>query len=251
MKACIGVGAAAMLAAGGMVSIGVGAASASPSASTSSAASSSHSAKAWGPDSARAEGWHGGLEFFLNLNADSPQSAGDRAAKAAAALVNHPHLLNKLPAALQADITALKDAAPADRVAAAYKIKTTALAGGYGAEIQQRAQAAVNGEGDESGKAENGHDGQWQELRTALASDHPGAALQKVANQLIGHPDLFSKLPANLQSDLTNLKNAAPADLDAQANKIKDTALNGGYGAQVQKIDQSLVNKAAAAAPAA
>ncbi|MBT2568439.1 hypothetical protein J7I84_18445 [Arthrobacter sp. ISL-85] len=247
MKTRIGVGAAAILAAGGMVSMGVGAATASPTASTSSTASPSHSAKAWSKDSAHGEGVHGGLGLFLNLNADSPQAVGDRAAKAAAAIVNHPQLFNKLPAALQADITTLKDAAPADRVADAFKIKTTALSGGYGAEIQQRAQKAVNGEAGESGKAESGETGVRQELRTALTSDHPGAALQKVADQLIGHPDLFAKLPANLQADLTSLKNAAPADLDAQANKIKDTALNGGYGAQVQKLVQSLVNKAEAA----
>ncbi|WP_188570915.1 hypothetical protein [Arthrobacter liuii] len=248
MKTRIGVGAAAILAAGGMVSMGVGAASASPSASTSSTASASHSAKAWGQGSDHNEGAHGGLGLFLNLSADSPQSVGDRAAKAATALVNHPQLFNKLPAALQADITALKDAAPADRVADAYKIKTTALSGGYGAEIQQRAQNALNGEAGESGQAEAGEDGLRQELRTALTSDHPGAALQKAADQLIGHPDLFAKLPANLQADLTNLKNAAPADADALATKIKDTALNGGYGAQVQKMVQALVQKAAAPA---
>lgn len=247
MKTRIGVGAAAILAAGGMVSMGVGAASA---ASTSSTASSSHSAKSWTQGSDHAKGERGGLGLFLNLHADSPQSVGDRAAKAATRLVNHPQLFNKLPAALQADITALKDAAPADRVAAAYKIKTTALSGGYGAEIQQRAQNALNGETEESGKAEAGEEGLRQELRTAFTSDHPGAALQKVADQLISHQDLFAKLPANLQTDLTALKNAAPADADALANKIKDTALNGGYGAQVQKMVQALVQKAAAA-PAA
>lgn len=247
MKTRLGVGAAAILAAGGMVSMGVGAASASPSASNSTA-SASHSAKAWSHDGDRAQGVHGGLEAFLKINADSPQSVGDRAAKAAAAIVNHPQLFNKLPAALQADITALKDAAPADRVADAYKIKTTALSGGYGAEIQQRAQDAVNGEANESGKTEAGEDGLRQELQTAFTSDHPGAALQKVADQLISHQDLFAKLPANLQSDLTNLKNAAPADADALATKIKDTALNGGYGAQIQKAVQTLVQKAAAPA---
>lgn len=194
MKARIGVGAAAILAAGSMVSMGVGAAS----ASTIPTASSSHSAKAWAQGSDH-EGKHGGLEAFLKLNADSPQAVGDRAAKAAAALVNHPQLFKKLPAALQTDITTLKDAAPADRVADAYKIKTTALSGGYGAEIQQRAQKAVNDEAGESGKAESDDTGVRQELRIALTSDHPGAALQKVADQLIGHPDLFAKLPANLR----------------------------------------------------
>lgn len=233
MRARIGVGAAAVLAAGAMAAAGVGAASASPSPTSVSATSTTASS-----DVKAAKG-AGGLKAFLTLNADSPQAAGDRAAEAAAALVNHPKLFAKLPAALQADVTALKDAAPADRVKDAYKIKTTALSGGYGAEIQKRAEALE--------KAATGLAGLRQELRTAFGSDNPGAGLQKVADQLINHPKLFAKLPANLQADLTALKNAAPADLDAQANKIKDTAINGGYGAKVQKMAQALEKKAAAA----
>jgi len=234
MKTRIGVGAAALLAAGAMAAAGVGAASASPSTTTPVSTASPSPAATSG---AKAERGAGGLQAFLSLNADSPQAAGDRAAKAAAALVNHPQLFAKLPAALQADVTALKDAAPADRVKDAYKIKTTALSGGYGAEIQKRAESLE--------KTATGLAGLRQELRTAFSSDNPGAGLQKVADQLINHPKLFAKLPANLQADLTALKNAAPADLDSQANKIKDTALNGGYGAKVQKMAEALQKKAA------
>lgn len=235
MKTRIGVGAAAVLAAGAMAAAGVGAASASTSPTVVSATASAATSDT-GTDAKAGRGF-GGLEAFLRLNADSPQAAGDRAAKAAAALVDHPKLFAKLPAALQADVTTLKDAAPADRVKDAYKIKTTALSGGYGPEIQKRAEALE--------KTATGLAGLRQELRTAFSSDNPGAGLQKVADQLISHPKLFAKLPVNLQSDLTALKNAAPADLDAQANKIKDTALNGGYGAKVQKMAQALQKKAA------
>lgn len=237
MKARIGVGAAAVLVAGAMAAVGVGAASASPASTPTSTASPSAGT------GAKAVKGSGGLEAFLNLKADSPQAAGDRAAKAATALVDHPQMFAKLPAALQTDVTALKDAPAADRVKDAYKIKTTALSGGYGAEIQKRAEAAE--------KAATGVAGLRQELRTAFSSGNPGAGLQQVADQLIGHPKLFAKLPANLQADLTALKNAAPADLDAQANKIKDTAVNGGYGARIQKMAQALEKKKAAAAPAA
>ncbi|MBT2567137.1 hypothetical protein J7I84_11650 [Arthrobacter sp. ISL-85] len=231
MKTRIGVGAAALLAAGAMAAAGVGAASASPTATPTSTASPAPSS------GAKAARGAGGLEAFLRLKADSPQAAGDRAAKAATALVNHPQLFAKLPAGLQADVTTLKDAAAADRVKDAYKIKTTALSGGYGADIQKRAESLE--------KAATGLAGMRQELRTAFSSGNPGAGLQKVAGQLIGHPKLFAKLPANLQTDLTALKNAAPADLDAQANKIKDTAVNGGYGAKVQKMAEALAKKAA------
>ncbi|MCB5294268.1 hypothetical protein BJQ90_03733 [Arthrobacter sp. SO3] len=153
--------------------------------------------------------------------------------------MNHPQALAKLPAALQADVTALKDAAPADRVKDAYKIKTTALSGGYGADVQKRAEQLVKTATETAGLR--------QELRTAFTSANPGAGLQKIADQVISHPKLLAKLPANLQADLKTLKDAAPADLDTQANKIKDTALNGGYGAQIQKAAQALGKKAAAA----
>ena len=232
MKTRIGVGAAAVLAAGAMAAAGVGAASAASTPTAVSTATASPEVKA-----AKAGHRLGGLEAFLNIKEDSPQAAGDRAAKAATALVNHPQLFAKLPAALQSDVTTLKDAPAADRVKDAYKIKTTALSGGYGAEIQKRAEALE--------KTATGLAGLRQELRTAFSSDNPGAGLQKVADQLISHPKLFAKLPANLQADLTALKNAAPADLDAQANKIKDTALNGGYGAKVQKMAEALQKKAA------
>lgn len=229
LKTRIGGGAAALLAAGAMAVIGVGAASAaSTPVPSSTGASTNQAAKT---DAKTGHG-SGGLEAFLRVSPDSPQATGDRAAKAATTLAGHPQLFAKLPAALQADVKTLKDAAPADRVKAAYKIKTTALSGGYGAEIQKR---AANAEKTATGLA-----GLRQELRTAFSSGNPGAGLQQVADQLISHPKLFAKLPVGLQTDLTGLKNAAPADLDAQANKIKETALNGGYGDRVQKMARHL-----------
>jgi hypothetical protein len=236
LKTRVGVGAAAVLAAGAMATVGISAASASPSSPSPSATSTA--APATGAKAGAHAGLHG-LGAFLRIKADSPQAAGDRAATAATALVNHPQAFAKLPAALQADVKALKDAAPADRVAAAYKIKTTALSGGYGAEIQGRLEAAE--------KAATGAAALRTELRNAFTSANPGAGLQKVADQVISHPKLFAKLPANLQADLNTLKAAAPADLDTQAKKIKDTALNGGYGAKIQKAAQALGKKDAAA----
>jgi len=222
-----------------MAAVGVSAASASPSAPpATSTATPAPSATA----KAAAHAGLRGLGVFLQINADSPQAAGDRAAKAATALVNHPQMFAKLPAALQADVTALKDAAPAERVKDAYKIKTTALSGGYGADIQKRAEQLV--------KTATCTAGLRQELRTVFTSANPGAGLQKIAEQVISHPKLLAKLPTNLQTDLETLKEAAPADLDTQANKIKDTAMSGGYGAQIQKAVQAL-GKKAAAAPAA
>ncbi|RKR29847.1 hypothetical protein C8D78_0163 [Arthrobacter oryzae] len=232
LKTRIGIGAAAVLAAGAMATVGVGIASASPSAPAPSATEAPFSGAKTG-----AHAGAGNLGAFLRLKADSPQAAGDRAAKAATAAVNRPEVFSKLPSALQADLTALKNAAPADRVKDAYKIKTTALSGGYGAGIQKRAVHIQ--------KSATAGAGLRQELRNALTSANPGAGMQKVADQLVSHPKLFAKLPANLQTDLKTLKAAAPADLDTQANKIKDTALNGGYGAKIQNAAQALEKKTA------
>jgi len=238
LKTRIGVGAAALLAAGAMAIIGVGAASAASTPAPSSTGAPTADSKT----GAKAGHGSGGLEALLMVTADSPQATGDRAAKAATTLVGHPQLFAKLPAALQADVRTLKDAAPADRVKDAYKIKTTALSGGYGAGIQKRAENAE--------KTATGLAGLRQELRTVFTSANPGAGLQKIADQVISHPKLLAQLPANLQADLKALKGAAPADLDTQANKIKETALDGGYGARIQKAAQAL-GKKAAAAPAA
>lgn len=172
LKTRLGVGAAAVLAAGAIAAMGVSAASAtpsSPSPSTTSTAARSAEAKTGAHPGLR------GLGVFLHLRADSPQAAGDRTAKAATALVNHPQELAKLPAALQADVTALKDAAPADRVKDAYKIKTTALSGGYGADVQKRAEQLAKTATETAGLR--------QELRTAFTSANPGAGLQKIATR--------------------------------------------------------------------
>ena len=63
---------------------------------------------------------------------------------------------------------------------------------------------------------------------------------QKIAATLVGSPKLFAKLPANLQTDLTTLKNATGADVATDAATLKSTALSGGYGAEVQKVAERI-----------
>lgn len=55
---------------------------------------------------------------------------------------------------------------------------------------------------------------------------------------------MFSKLPTALQSDLTALKNAAPAGRDTAAQKITTTSLNGGYGEEIKTIGADLKSRA-------
>ncbi|MET3811981.1 hypothetical protein [Arthrobacter sp. UYEF3] len=233
MRTRIGVGAAAVLATGSMIGLGVTGASATTAPSTSPSAFATAGASAGGQAKANTGGSL--LPALLNIRDNSPQAVGDRAAKIAAGLVNHPQLFAKLPAALQTDLTALKNATPADRVKDAVKIRTTALSGGYGAEFQKRAENLQKTGVQKAGFV--------QELRTVLRSSNPGAGAQTIAEQVIARKNLFAKLPADLQSDLQGLKSAGPVDVDAQATKIKTTALSGGYGAQIQKIIEHLVAK--------
>ncbi len=70
---------------------------------------------------------------------------------------------------------------------------------------------------------------------------------QAVAFRLINHTAAFGKLPANLQSDLKTLEEAAASDRDGDATQIKGTALNGGYGDQIQKEAKALQTRLAQA----
>jgi len=86
------------------------------------------------------------------------------------------------------------------------------------------------------------------ELRVDIrAGEGFGDKAHAIAYVLIRHTDAFGKLPANLQTDLKTLEAAAATDRDSDAAKIKDTALNGGYGDQIQKMAKSIQAKAAQA----
>ena len=75
------------------------------------------------------------------------------------------------------------------------------------------------------------------ELRVDLAEGQDtGEKAQNIAETLAGHPVLFGSLPAQLQTDLTTLKDAAAADRTAIAETITTTAAEGGYGEKVQKL---------------
>lgn len=72
-----------------------------------------------------------------------------------------------------------------------------------------------------------------------------GDKAHEVAYVLIHHTAAFGKLPANLQTDLKTLEAAASSERDGDASKIKDTALNGGYGDQIQKEAKTIQTKSA------
>ncbi|MFP3580008.1 hypothetical protein SB659_10555 [Arthrobacter sp. SIMBA_036] len=83
-----------------------------------------------------------------------------------------------------------------------------------------------------------------EELRTDI-SGTPGFGdkAHELAYVLIHHTQAFNKLPANLQTDLKTLEAAAASERDSDATKIKDTALNGGYGDKIQKAAKAIQTK--------
>lgn len=79
------------------------------------------------------------------------------------------------------------------------------------------------------------------ELRADLSEGTDiGDKAQNVAETLSGHAALFERLPENLQTDLTSLKDASEADRTALATTITATALAGGYGDQVKEFAQEI-----------
>lgn len=77
-----------------------------------------------------------------------------------------------------------------------------------------------------------------------------GERAQKIATTLTENPDIFATFPANLQADLTVLKDAAPVDRTAQAELVQTNAVNGVYGEQVQMVAEKIQQKVAAHAGA-
>ncbi|MBW4094330.1 MAG: hypothetical protein HIU81_02440 [Acidobacteria bacterium] len=175
---------------------------------------------------------------------------GAKAKDAANKLISNPNLLAKLPAALQTDLKSLASAAtPQDASTLAQQIKTTALNGGYGAQAQQFA-SHVLGSSQDSSESSDSKQSLLQDLKAAEGQGQQAAeSSQRLAKRALADPELSSKLPANLKADLTRLASATGADVSAQAEKIKSTALSGGYGAQVQQLAQHLQTMATSATP--
>ncbi|WP_028265584.1 hypothetical protein [Arthrobacter sp. MA-N2] len=137
--AVVGVLAAGLLLGGGVIA--ANAATSSNAPSTTAAVATQPTATAAAAKTALAR--HPlatALRFFVNGDSSKP-NYGQRAAKIATFILDkRPKLAAKLPAALQADLKALKDAADGDRLAKASHIKDTALNGGYGPKIQAQAK---------------------------------------------------------------------------------------------------------------
>ncbi|MFK0003235.1 hypothetical protein [Paenarthrobacter sp. NPDC090522] len=82
-------------------------------------------------------------------------------------------------------------------------------------------------------------------LRFFIKGDSSKTGYGERAAKLAGfildkRPHWADRLPEALQADLKTLRDAAKDDQTAVATKIKESALNGGYGERIQKAAQKL-----------
>jgi hypothetical protein len=179
------------------------------------------------------------VSLIQQLRADlfQGQINGSRAQALAGRIIDNSAIFSTLPTNLQSDLTALKSAPTSDAVTQAQQIKSNALAGGYGAELQKLAtdlQASATYPITKK---------LLDEIRTDLSANTTSSATAAaLAGTVAEHPRLFAKLPANLQSDVTALKNA-PASADtARVLGIEKAAAAGSYGQQIQTLAQQLLS---------
>ena len=230
-KKRLAIGAASVLTAGALLGVGAQGATAAPldaSADTESSSSSSVHATSDGRILAS-------LKKELRVDLSEGQDAGEKAQNVAETLAGHQVLFESLPAQLQTDLTTLKDASAADRTAIAETISTTAAEGGYGEPVQK---LALRIQEDPAHPLAG--------LRAAIQGDLPQAreaarSLEKIATMLLDTPALFEKLPAELQADLTAVKDASDADRAAALQEVENSARNGEYGQVVQTIAERIL----------
>ena len=138
-KKRLAVGAATVITVGTLFGVGISGASAAtspPAAPSTTSTSSIHS------NSTHSSSTHGGLAFGSRSIVHQVREAffadkidGVKAQKLATAATGQAMVFSRLPTTLQTDLTSLKNASAAERDAAAQKISTTSLGGGYGPEF--------------------------------------------------------------------------------------------------------------------
>jgi hypothetical protein len=225
----LAIGATSVVAAGALLGAGVAGASAAtvePTPAPTHSSSTAHTANRV-------------VSLIEQLRADLFQGhlSGSKAQALAGRIIDNSAIFAALPKNLQNDLTTLKNAPATDAAAQAQQIKSTALSGGYGTQIKDLAtdlQASATLPVSKS---------LVSEIRRDLASSTTvGAAGAGIANTVAQHPQLLSKLPANLQSDVTTLKNASAPDDTLQTLGIEARAAAGAYGQQIQTLAQHLVS---------
>ena len=238
------IAAASVLTVGALAGAGVaGASAATPAASTTVQAGTQGDAQGAGSVSGLLSQVRAAFGTGQN-DGGSQSGAADHvdAAKAkalATKLVNNQELFSRLPAPLQTDLKALaSSASPQDATTLAQKIRTTALDGGYGDQVKKVASHLF---GPQKNSTDQAGKSLLSDLKAAAGQDQQAAeAAQRLAKKAVAAPQLLDRLPDNLKTDLTALANATGSDVATQAQKLKSTALTGGYGQRIQQLVQHL-----------
>jgi len=223
------IGATSMAVAGALLGVGVAGASA---ATVQPAPVTAHS-------STSAQGHNRSVSLVEQLRASlfTGSISGSKAKALATRLIADPSIFSALPAALQGDLSALKTASPADAVAQAEHIKSTALAGGYGQQVQNLANSLQGTAGYPISQK------LVRELRTDVAKGTTTATTGTMIATTVGDdPKLLATLPANLRSDVTALQTASPSDAAAQVTRIEASAASGDYGQRIQQLSQTITS---------
>jgi hypothetical protein len=207
------IGATSVVAAGALLGAGVAGASAAtvhPTSAPSHSSSTVHS-------SSRV------VSLVEQLRADlfQGQISGSKAQALAARIADNPALFSALPVNLQNDITTLKNAPSTDAVAQAEQIKSTALSGGYGAQIKDLATELQS-----SAKLPFSNS-LIRDLRGDLASSASLGASSGAAE---------AKLPANVQPGVAGLKNAASPEDTLHLLASERAAVADSLGPQVRSL---------------
>ena len=240
----VAFGAASVLTAGALLGVGAQGATAAPLSAAPTSGSGSTTSTSGEAGAASNGVFLASLAKELRADLSHGQSGNVKAQKVATTLSEHTELFATLPTNLQDDLTTLKEASgAADRAAAVETVRTTALAGGYGEEITRIAEAVRDNPEHPLAAA----------VRAALGSDlgtasgtasgtdqapgaDAGSSVTELALKLADNPALLEKLPANLQADLADVKNAPADEQEAAATAIATAAVDGEYGSVVQKI---------------
>ena len=127
------------------------------------------------------------------------------------------NLREQMPAALRADLEAVRDLPAGDRMAAMQQIRKDALAGKYGADVQKFAQKRAEKRAEKRPEM-LGHKG------GADRGEHRG--------------NLREQMPAALRADLEAVRDLPAGDRMAAMQQIRKDALAGKYGEKVQKFAQ-------------
>ena len=221
------IGATSVVAAGALLGVGVAEASATTVQPTPAPTHSSSTVHAPGRLIALIEQLR--ADLFLG------QITGAKAQVLAGRIINDPALFSALPVNLQNDLTALKNAPAADAVARAEEIKSTALSGGYGAQIKNLVTELQS-----SAKLPFGKSLIAEIRRDLVSSAALNAAGENLANSASRHPGLFAKLPANLKSDVAAVKSSEAPEVTMRLLALEHAAVADSLGPQVSSLTHTV-----------